>query len=230
VATVQSDEGFYAELDVRVRVKPRAEIVFERLSADVGSKHIELLVSESARPESSDLEAAVWNGKKGRNPRLSFRSSHLLTSQLPLRMAGDNTSERQLITTARTVLGVLGGVFHLDPVPHLMRDYVPEQDVELRRTVDNLSATIARLKREGPEDFAELLSIVQQLPEREIRGIDVGRGPFGEVMIALREGRRGSDAVIPTRPMSDGMLRMLAIATALLSGGSALDLDPALGR
>jgi hypothetical protein len=31
-------------------------------------------------------------------------------------------------------------VFILDPVPHLMRQYIPEPDTVLRRRADNLSA------------------------------------------------------------------------------------------
>ena len=123
------------------------------------------------------------------------------------------------------VLGALGGVFHLDPVPHLMRQYVPEQDYVLRRTAENVSAAVSRLKQDDPARFSRLVSIIKDLPEHEIRTVDIGKGPYGEVMIALKERKGRSSVTVPARQMSDGMLRMLAIATALLSGGGGLDLD-----
>jgi len=224
-ATVEGDDDFYAELDVRIQVRPRVHVVYEKLSADIGSGHHELLLADEPNPESSDLWASVWNGKRGRNPSMAFRSSHLLTSQLPLRLPGEGEREQRLLGIVTRVLSILGGVFHLDPVPHLMRQYVPEQDFVLRRTAENISAAVARLKHDDPARFGQLVSIVKDLPEHEIRGVDVGKGPYGEVMVALKERKGRSSVVIPARQMSDGMLRMLAISTALLSGGGGLDLD-----
>jgi predicted ATPase len=45
-------------------------------------------------------------------------------------------------------------------------------------------------------------------------------------MLALKEGD-GSE-VTPAREMSDGLLRFLAIATALLTANRGLDIDPGL--
>lgn len=226
-ATVEDDDSLYAELEVRIQVRPRVQVVFERLSADLGNRHVDLLTTMEPDPERSDLEASVYNGKRGRNPILSFRTSHLLTSQLPLRFGGggDTQPERQLLEVASQVLGVLGGIFHLDPVPHLMRQYVPEQDYVLRRTGENVSAAVARLKRDDHGAFSRLVEIVKELPEHEVRALDLGKGPYGEVMVALKARKGRSTVTVPARQMSDGMLRMLAIATALLTGGSGLDLD-----
>lgn len=223
--TVEGEDGFYAELDVRVQVRPRVQIVYEQLGHYIGSRYYGLLVTEDPDPERSDVWASVWNGKRGPNPSMVFRSSHLLTSQLPLRLSGEGQNEQRLLGVASRVLGVLSGVFHLDPVPHLMRQYVPEQDHVLRRTAENISAAVARLKHDDPARFARLVSIVKELPEHEVRSLDVGKGPYGDVMVALKERKGRSSVTVPARQMSDGMLRMLAIATALLSGGGGLDLD-----
>jgi predicted ATPase len=224
-ATVEGEDGLYAELDVRIQVRPSIQVVSERLSANIGTRYHEVLVTDPHDPDRSDLWASVWNGKRGRNPSMAFRSSHLLTSQLPLRLPGEGEREQQLLAVVSRVLGVLGGVFHLDPVPHLMRQYVPEQDHVLRRTGENVSATVARLKHDDPARFAQLVSVVKDLPEHEIRALDIGKGPFGDVMVALRERKGRASVVVPARQMSDGMLRILAIATALLTGGGGLDLD-----
>lgn len=154
-----------------------------------------------------------------------FRAAHLLTAQLPLRLGGQTAAERSVLDAAETALAVLGGVFHLDPVPQQMRHYVPEQDVVLRRNAENLSATIARLRRDDHPRFAELVQVIEGLPEHEVSALEVGRGEFGEVMLALRERNDGRELTVPARQMSDGMLRMIAVATALLAGGPGVAIE-----
>jgi predicted ATPase len=121
---------------------------------------------------------------------------------------------------AEDVLETLRGVFHLDPIPHLMRQYVPGRDIRLRRTAENLSAVIGQMAERDPEQFAELVRLVQALVEHEVTGVEVVRSELNDVMLALREGT----ATTPAREMSDGLLRFMAIATALLRKGRDLDL------
>jgi len=220
----------WAELNVTIQVRPHVRIVAEQFLAWLpGTKRrVEVLTSLPVDPDRSDVFASVFNNRKGPNPQHAFRSTHLLTGQLPLRLGGETAVDRDIIATVNAVLAAIAGVFQLDPVPHLMRDYVSEQDSTLRRTGDNLSAAVAAMRHDDRDQFNQLVEIVRELPENEIRGLDVGRGSFGEVMIALKERRGRATAVIPARQMSDGMLRMLAIATALLSGGRGLDLDTRL--
>lgn len=212
-------------LDVRIQVRPQVQIVREVLSAVIGGRRRVLLETLTPNSHRADIEAKIWNGKTGRNPQAMFRATHLLTAQLPLRLGGRTIAERQVLEMAESVLGVLGGVFHLDPVPQLMRQYVPEQDVVLRRNAENISATIARLHREGGPRFAELVDAIRVLPEYELRSLGVGRTEFGEVMLSIDEVENGRTVTVPARQMSDGMLRMIAIITALLAGGSGVAIE-----
>jgi len=212
-------------LDVRIQIRPQVQIVREVLSGVIGGRRRVLLETLAPDLERSDIEAKIWNDKRGRNPQAMFRATHLLTAQLPLRLDGRTTAERQVLEMAESVLGVLGGVFHLDPVPQLMRQYVPEQDVVLRRNAENISATIARLHREGGPRFAELLDAIRGLPEYELRSLGVGGTEFGEVMLAIDEVEDGRTVTVPARQMSDGMLRMIAIITALVAGGSGVAIE-----
>lgn len=224
--TLEADVSRSITLDLRVQVRPQVQIVWERLCAYVGkSRWVTLLESQELGRHRADLDAFVYNGSRGRNPKLTFRSSHLLTAQLPLRVAGKTAGERELIDVAEAALAVLGGVFHLDPVPHLMRQYVAEQDVVLRRTAENISAAVARLKHDDREKFARLVDVVGALPEYDVRTLDIGRSGFGDVMLAIKERKGRSIVPVPARQMSDGMLRMLAIATALLTGGGGLAIN-----
>lgn len=225
--TVRQAGGGDIRLDVRIQVRPQVQVLFERLTADVRGRRRVLLETLACQAHRADIEAKLWNGKQGRNPHRLFRASHLVTAQLPLRLEGRTEAEQHILQTAGDALAVLGGVFHLDPVPHLMRQYVPEQDVVLRRTGENLSAAVAWLQYDEPAKFTALADIIKDLPEHEIRAIEIRRGGFGEVMFGLSEIKDGELATIPARQMSDGMLRMTAIATALLAGGRGLAIDSA---
>jgi predicted ATPase len=229
--TLETEASRMVTLDVTVQVRPQVQIVAERLCAYVGGGQRTVLDSQEPGQHRADLDAVVWNGRVGRDPRLTFRSSHLLSAQLPLRVAGKTAGERELLRIVEAALAVLGGVFHLDPVPHLMRQYVAEQDVVLRRTAENLSAAVARLKHDDRDKFNRLVEVVKALPEYEVRTLDVGRGGFGEVMMAIKERKGRKSVTVPARQMSDGMLRMLTIATALITGGAGLAIDTtAVGR
>jgi len=201
------------------------QILREVLTADVDGRRRVLLETTAPDPQRADIEAKVWNNRRGRNPHYQFRAAHLLTAQLPLRLGGQTAAERHVLEAAEVALAVLGGVFHLDPVPQLMRQYVPEQDVVLRRNGENLSATIARLRRDDRTRFAELVEVIKDLPEHEVRALEVGRGEFGEVMLALSEMKDSRPVTVPARQMSDGMLRMIAVVTALLAGGPAVAIE-----
>ena len=221
--TLETARDQQITLDVTLQVRPEVQIISERLCAHVNGRRWRTLIDSQAPGEHrADLDAIVWNGSTGRNPRLSFRSSHLLTAQLPLRFAGKSAGERGLLEVAQATLAVLGGVFHLDPVPHLMRQYIAEQDVVLRRTAENLSASVARLKHDDRPRFLRLVEAIGSLPEYEVRTIEIGNGGFGDVMLAMKERKGRGSVTVPARQMSDGMLRMLAIATALLTGGGGL--------
>lgn len=224
--TVDSGHG-PVSLDVTVQVEPEVQIIEETLSGPTRHGHRDILVSAEASSYLGDIDASWHNGKRGRNPRAPFRNTRLLTSQLPLRVAGDTEGEADSVWCAETVLSALAGAFHLDPVPHLMRQYVPARDTSLRRTGENLSAAVGGLERAAPRLFNRLVGLMRGLADHDIERLAVTRSELGDVMIALDEGESG---LTPAREMSDGMLRFLAITTSLLAGGGGLDLGPTMTR
>lgn len=218
--TVSSEYG-PIHLDVTIQVEPEVQILEERLSGPTVSGHRDVLVSGAPSPHLGDIQASWHNGRPGRNPSGPFRNSRLLTSQLPLRLAGDTEGEHDCIWIALRVMTALASAFHLDPVPHLMRQYVPSRDVHLRRTAENLSAAIGNVQRTSPELFDRLVQLLRGLADHDIETLAVTKSELGDVMLALDEGQLG---LTPAREMSDGMLRFLAITTSLLTGGRGLDL------
>lgn len=223
-------EGDSFEYRVRIQVRPDIRVTREWLTGpgtavkSGTTVRCELFTGWSGGADSPGIVAEIHNGKRGVNPASVFRDSRLVLTQLPLRMSPKNAAERSVLRGVAAVTSALRGVFHLDPVPHLMRDYVTERDVELRRTGANLSAAIAHLKTTEPDRYAQVLDLVQDISDSTIVDMTVERTPLGDVMLALQEGTEAVETT-PAREMSDGLLRFIAIATALLATQKNLDLD-----
>ncbi|MDX2979586.1 AAA family ATPase [Streptomyces microflavus] len=218
-----STEGGPITLDVTIQVEPEVRILEERLTGPTATGIKPLLISGEPSQRRHHIGAAWHNGKPGRNPSALFLNDRLLTAQLAMRVGGDSEGEIHALWAGAAVLSALTGAFHLDPVPHLMRQYVPARDIHLRRTAENLSAAIGRVQRHDPELFGNLVDLLRGLVDHDIERLLVTRSELGDVMLALDEGALG---VTPAREMSDGMLRFLAITTSLLTGGDGLELGP----
>jgi predicted ATPase len=210
------------ELDVSIQVDPDIQIVAERLWCSEGTSERSLLETNPPEPDRADIVAHYDNGKQGPNPGLLFRSSRLLTTQVATKVPSDSEALQRVHRGAALVIEALEAVFVLDPVPSLMRQYVPARDTLLRRQADNLSAAVGGLLAQ-PETGQQLHELVRSLPEQTVDAISVQPSALGDVIIALEE-RQGSRCVpVSARVMSDGMLRFVAFATALLSAPLATE-------
>lgn len=225
---VRSGEALF-DLDVRIAVFPEVRVLSERLTAVAGLRYggrrlaagRPLLASDPADTQRGDLDVRYFNGRRGVDPAVPFLSDRLLTSQIPVRVPITSEATRLVHQAASDVLGVLREVFLLDPVPHLMRQYVNAQDSELRRNGDNLSAAVAGLERNDSSAFDRLTDLIAGMPEYPVRGVRSVGTSLGDVQLVLREaGYHGGEHDVPARLLSDGMLRFLAFGTALLSAPS----------
>ena len=224
-------------LDVVVSVRPDVQIVSERLwrqrlSGPRSGDPQELLKTDPPRSDSGDIVARWDNRKQGPNPGVTFRASQLLTAQVATRVPATSQAGRHVRQVAEEVLAALSTVFILDPVPNQMREYVPEKDARLRRNADNLSAVLANLlKDEATREI--LLEMTRSLSEAQVSEIETVNSDLGDVMVAIQERIGSAVQTMPARLMSDGTLRFLAIAAALLgrsqSAGGADD-SAASGR
>ncbi len=197
-------------LDVSVQTEPIVQIVFERLAQNGGT----LLVTDEPRGDSSDIVASWSNQEVGRNPKLSFRADRLLTTQALSRVPATEAGQ-QLHLAAAKVRAALKAVFVLDPVPHLMRQYVQQTDKLLRRDAENLSAAVADLI--SSQDVKDLLrAAMGRLNEQEVIDVVTSKSDLGDVMLTLIERFAESDHPVSARILSDGSLRFLAILVALL--------------
>ena len=106
-------------------------------------------------------------------------------------------------------------MFILDPVPHQMREYVPEKDVRLRKNAENLSPVLANLLK-NDSTSSKLLAMVRSLSEAQVSKMNAVTSDLGDVMVTVQERIGPKEQQTPARLMSDGTLRFLAIAAALL--------------
>ncbi|MFD5554059.1 AAA family ATPase [Streptomyces sp. NPDC127068] len=222
---VRSGQAVF-DLDVEIAVRPEVRILREELTAvegvPYGGRRLaagrSLLASDPVDPRRSDLKVRCFNGRRGLDPGVPFAADRLLTSQVPVRLPATTEATKLVHRAARDVLTVLREIFLLDPVPHLMRQYVNARDSDLRRSADNLSAAVEHLHQTDPGAFDRLTDLVAGMPEYPVRGVSSVDTRLGDVQLVLREsGYHGREHDVPARLLSDGMLRFLAFGTALLS-------------
>lgn len=225
---VGNDKYEYA---VAVEVRPDLRIVGEWLHGPgraVKSGKISygpLVETRESDTPGAGIMAEVHNGKPGPNTPYRFRDNRLILSQIPLVIGSANRAEASVLDGAQAVILALRGIFHLDPVPHLMRGYVPHLDAELRRTGENVSAALQRLRREDPPAFDRVQDLVRSVADDRVTSIGFISSELGDVMLALDEKHGDQTERTPAREMSDGLLRFTAVATALLSSQHGLDVD-----
>lgn len=213
-------DGLTVNLDVEVQVRPRLQVVSEHLwsvrrAGQRRGEPLSYLKTDSPEADSGDIRARWENEKRGPNPPLTFRATQLLTSQIGTRVPATSQAGRKVHQAAELVLEALSGIFILDPVPHQMREYVPAKDNHLRRNAENLSATLDRLMTDAALR-EQILRMTRQLSEAQVSDLTSVSSELGDVMVTLGEQIGGSVRQVPARLMSDGTLRFLAIAAAML--------------
>lgn len=203
-------------LDVVVQTAPTVQIVSESLwSRRPNGQKRSWLSSEPPNLHSADITARWENRKRGVNPPVTMRADQLLTSQVPVRVPVTSQAGRDVHERASRMVTALSEVFLLDPVPQQMREYVPEKDFTLRRNADNLSAVLRRIA-ETDDGRQALLNMTRSLSEAQVADLASVTSDLGDVMVTLTEHIGGAKRAIPARLMSDGTLRFLAIAAAML--------------
>lgn len=222
-------------LEMEIEVDPEPKIISERLTlAGLPGKKSFTVFESIAQADRwrGDIDARVHNGTRGQSPRTTLRSSQLLAFQITQRLETSSAAKRLVSELCTHVLTSLLGVFHLDPVPSAMRQYVPEKDIDLRRDARNLSAVLFNMSKEAmkgdpdkKETWLQLTSALQALPEHPITSIEFASTGFGDVMAGIQENFDSHHETIPAKQMSDGTLRILAIAAAILGGSSNLALS-----
>ncbi len=229
--TVGTPQGATVRLEVAVRTDGGPRIVAERITETRPGEPQRTLLSTGEEDRARQRVNATWHsdGRQG-DIRAPLSSASLLASQLPLRIAGATAGERRVLAAVEGLLTALREVFPIDPVPALMRDWVPvADDAGLRSSAENLSAVLARIQGECRIRYGRLVQTVRAVSQGPVRDLGVlrGRGADGaeRVVAALWEAEGGGCTT--SGLMSSGLLRRLAFATVLLTGPGVLQMESA---
>ena len=211
-----TDDGTELNLELIVQTTPSLQIRHERLwSPRPRGGVTNWLASDPPDEYTADIVARWNSNRRGINPPVTMRADQLLISQVGVRVPVATAAGREVHTQAQAMLEALSSIFLLDPVPHQMRDYVPERDNVLRRNGENLSAVLRRIAQE-PGGRSELLDMTSTLSEAQVSNLASVSSDLGDVMATVEERIGGRVRSIPARLMSDGTLRFLSIAAAIL--------------
>lgn len=199
-------------------------ILSERL-AEPGSKVPYYQIKTPASDSSNEIQVEYNNyARGGKKPCIACIDQQAVFTQLetPARFAAGNKKAQEEIPQATSRLRrSLRGILFLDPSPRLMRDYSYQNETELNGDGANLSAVLrAVVKGNGHAEGMgkkPVLDFVRFLPEQDIVDIDFIETERKEVMVRLTESFGHREDPVDAPLLSDGTLRVLAIAAALLS-------------
>lgn len=217
---VDHEVGSTLTLELKLRADDEGlRIVGEKLTApNENVPFYEITVGANAH--SNEVQVAYNNfSRGGHKPQIACIDQQPVFTQLttPARFGAQNhRSQTEIPLASRRIQSALESILFLDPTPRNMRDYSFTNDRRLKGDGANISGVLHDLcVTQGLKE--KVLAFIQSLPEQDIREIGFLNGPRGEVMIKLTETFGGSEHPYEAALLSDGTLRVLAIAAALLS-------------
>ena len=114
----------------------------------------------------------------------------------------------------------LSNIFVLNPVPNNMRGYSSLSET-LKSDASNMAGVLSAMDEAKRIQVEEKLTrYLKPLPEKDVKRVWTEKyGPFGTdaMLLCKEQWRDGEETTIDSRSMSDGTLRFLAIATAMMT-------------
>lgn len=203
-------------------------IIAETLTHD-GAKVPLYTLDQPSSGQSTDAGVAYNNfANGGKKPHVTCTDQTAIFTQLtsPATFEAKHKISRERIpSVTKDLERWLSAVLFLDPVPAQMREYAFPSDKELQGSGRNVSAVLFNCW--GPDEQANdepyvsnraaILRFIQSLPEQDIADLSFLQEPRGGVMLQLTETFGGRTDKRDASLLSDGTLRVLAIAAAMLS-------------
>lgn len=168
---------------------------------------------------STDVKVAYNNfARGGKKPQVSCTDQIAILNQLAssaMFESGHKKAQQEIPKTTEKFQRLLSNTLFLDPVPSLMRgDSYPE--MRLRGDCANLSGVLFNLWKDGILKPV-IIDFIKSLPEQDVKDIHFFEDRRGQVSLELVESFGDQERKWSVELLSDGTLRVLAIAAALLS-------------
>lgn len=155
----------------------------------------------------------------GRKPQVNCSNQMAVLHQLQSSArfeSGQKKAQQVIPQILKQYQEWLSAIVFLDPQPPAMRSYSFKSERRLSGDGANLSGVLYNLCSQAETKDA-LLQFIKALPEQDIQDIDFIETPRHEVMVRLTETFGGKESPWDATLLSDGTLRVLAIAAAALS-------------
>ena len=172
----------------------------------------------------TNLKISYDNFTQGGNPDITCNDQSPIFTQLtsPAWFNGYEKAAATIPEVAQGFEKMLSSFLFLDPEPARMRDYSFPADKRLQNDGSNISGILFRMTETGDEETRraqrnDILSFVESLPEQNITGLAFLQEDRGGKMLALTEKFGDVERIYDATLLSDGTLRVLAIAAAVLS-------------
>lgn len=178
-------------------LKPESDMPFYDMKPD-GNGNLQLTINNQFTNGPNEWNQAV-NGQYA----MFYRLENILPNSGP--------------NWAKALRLHLRNIFMLNAHPAAMRGYANLRDEELEEDGSNLSAVLHRICQQSDGAKQQLLSFIRSLPEQDITDIRFIETERRDVMVRLQENFGGRQRLIDAPLLSDGTLRVLAIAAALLT-------------
>ncbi|MFL0807431.1 MAG: ATP-binding protein [Oceanobacter sp.] len=176
-------------------------------------------IEQASQGLSNNIRVSYNNFARGRNkPQIDCADQIAVLAQLVSPAAFDrgHVKAREVIpAVTERFSGILENTLFLDPVPSQMREAsYPEK--RLKGDCSNLSGVLYRLCQDE-EAEKRIVEFIRSLPEQDIKGLTFDAFGRGKYLLGLVENFGERERMWTADLLSDGTLRVLAIAAALLS-------------
>ena len=187
------------------------------------------ILDQPSTARSTDVGVAYDNfARGGKKPHLTCSDQMAIFTQLtsPAAFYSLHKKSRQTIPqVTEQYERWLTAILFLDPAPTRMREYSFPSDKVLQGDGSNLSAVLYNLwgtdadaeVEQFKKQRDEILNFIKSLPEQDIADISFHHEPRGGVMVKLTETFGHHQLDYDASVLSDGTLRVLSIAAAMLS-------------
>jgi len=208
----------YGDFHITIENRDQELVVVDEEMSYEGSTFPLYRVEHSPARPSHQLSVAYNNfARGGMKPQIGCDNRQAVFTQLTTPARFTTPKAQELIPKyTRAFRQSLGQMLFLDPIPQQMRGYSFIEDTTLQGDGANISSVLYNLcNGEGYRD--RVLNFVQALPEQDIRDISFVETPRKEVMVTLQESFGEHPRYREAALLSDGTLRVLAVAAAVLS-------------
>lgn len=191
--------------DYEVSLNPTGGFVREE-SLHVDTRPI-FITEKKATQSKPTITARVYLDRAGQPRQRDFEKHRSLLHQL-LRQNDLPDERREMLENC---IQALSNQQRLDLVPAQLRQYSQSQRASRLGERGEDFASLVKTLISDKKTRAEYVSWLRELTPTEVDEVVIKKGAVGELLFALREGKRE----FPAKVLSDGTLRFAAIAAAL---------------